>query len=94
MDWTETSARRDENHLRFEVWRAYIRDFMVESKFSDIHSLVQSYTKRDSLYMSIQLINWLYNTGSECFTGHVTWWPLLGLLSWYPLILVRSLQLI
>ena len=30
----------------------------------------------------------------QIWTGHVTWWLLLGLLSWYPLILVTSLQLI
>ena len=27
-DWAKTTSRRDENHLSFGIWCAYIRDFM------------------------------------------------------------------
>ena len=29
MDWPKATARRDNNHLRFGIWCAYIRDVMV-----------------------------------------------------------------
>ena len=29
MDWEETTARQDENHLSFVIWCTYIRDFTV-----------------------------------------------------------------
>ena len=61
MDWTKTTARRDEKHWKFEIWCSYIRDVTVvlrrnmhgENENSDIRNeqLRQSYQCNDVMHI-------------------------------------------
>ena len=80
------------NHRWLRNIKGNISDFVIITPPVDDIALILHLRIWKSQKVEVDTYNLL--NSSRLVRWHVSWWPLLGILSWYPVTLVKSLQLI